>query len=82
MSRENVEVVRSLQAPWEGKEVIDAIRRVLERIGPDPRPEAVLAAWAQDPGWRHVHPDIEWDTSASFAAGVPIPPLVVDVAAR
>jgi ketosteroid isomerase-like protein len=69
MSQENIEVVRSLQAPWEGKDVIDAIRQLLERIGPAPQPEAVLAAWAEDPGWRHVHPEIEWDTSATGAMG-------------
>src|SRR5215210_5375538 len=69
MPQENVEVVRSLQAPWEGKDVIDVIRTVLERIGPVPQREAVLAAWAQDPGWRHVHPEIERDTSATGAMG-------------
>jgi ketosteroid isomerase-like protein len=69
MSRDTVEVVRALQTPWEGRDTIGPIREALERFGPDPQPQDVLALWAQDPGWRHVHPDIEWDTTAAGALG-------------
>jgi hypothetical protein len=69
MSQDNVEVVRSLNAPHEAQDVIDAICQAVERFGPDPQPESVLAAWADDPGWRHMHPNIEWDTSATGALG-------------
>jgi ketosteroid isomerase-like protein len=69
MSLENVEVVRRFSDPYEGEDVLPAIRESLERFGPDPQPEVVLARWAEDPGWQHVHPDIEWDTSATGAFG-------------
>jgi ketosteroid isomerase-like protein len=61
MSQENVEVVRRFHAPGEGKDLVPRVREVREQLGHDPEPSAVLAFWAQDPGWRHLHPDIEWD---------------------
>lgn len=39
------------------------MREALEGFGPDPQPDVVLAMWAEDPGWRHAHPEIEWDTT-------------------
>jgi hypothetical protein len=61
MSQESVEIVRRLNTPHEGEDVIPAIRESVERFGPDPQPDAVLAEWREDPGWQHMHPDIEWD---------------------
>ena len=62
MSQENVEVVRRVLTPYDGQDMLPALRAGLERLGSDPSPEAVLAVWADDPGWRHMHPDIEWDS--------------------
>jgi hypothetical protein len=45
------------------------IRESLERFGPDPQPEAVLAEWRDDPGWQYGHPEIEWDVRATGAFG-------------
>jgi hypothetical protein len=69
MSQENVEVVRRFNAPHAGEDLMPMIRGALERLGPDPEPEAILAFWAEDPGWQHAHPDIEWDTRAAGAVG-------------
>jgi ketosteroid isomerase-like protein len=69
MSQEDVEVVRRYNAPREGTDVIPEIRKAVERFGPDPQREAVLAVWADDPAMQHLHPDIEWDVSATGAFG-------------
>jgi hypothetical protein len=69
MSQENVEVVRRLNTPHEGEDVIPLIRESLERFGPYPQPDTVLAEWAKDPGWQHMHPEIEWDVSATGVFG-------------
>jgi ketosteroid isomerase-like protein len=69
MSQADVEVMRRFTGPYEGEDALPAIRESLERFGPDPQPEVVLARWAEDPGWQHVHPEIEWDTSATGAFG-------------
>jgi limonene-1,2-epoxide hydrolase len=66
---EAVEVVRRFNDPHEGEDVMPAIRDLLQRLGPDPAPDQVLAAWAQDPSWRHAHPEIEWDTSGIGGLG-------------
>jgi ketosteroid isomerase-like protein len=65
MSQENVEIVRQLNAPWEGKDVVPWIRDGVGRLGPDYQREAVLAYWAEDPAFQYLHPDIEWDASAT-----------------
>ncbi len=64
MSQENVEVVRRFNEPYEGQDIMPVIREAIGRLGPDPQVGAVLALWAEDPGWKQVHPDIEWDMSA------------------
>ena len=46
-----------------------AIHDAVERLGPDPDPAVVLATWAEDPSWRYLHPDIEWDVSATGSVG-------------
>jgi SnoaL-like domain len=70
MSQENIEVVRGHLTPHEGEDVLPVIKGLLDRFGPDPRPNAVLATLADDPGWRLTHPDIEWDMSATGMGGV------------
>ena len=68
MSQENVELVRRFYAPIQGENLVPRMREAVERVGPDPQTEAVVAFWAEDPAWQHVHPDVEWDTSGSGGA--------------
>ena len=70
MSEENVEIVRGLNEPYEGEDVAPIIRESVDRFGPDPDPNTVLAEWAKDPAWCHIHPDIEWDMTGAGAVGV------------
>jgi LmbE family N-acetylglucosaminyl deacetylase len=65
MSQQDVEVVRRFLAPSEGEDLVKPMREFVKRFGPDFQPEAVLAFWAEDPSWQHVHPDIEWDSRAA-----------------
>jgi hypothetical protein len=69
MSQENVEIVRRFNAPHEGENMVLLVQSLLEEVGSDLQPEAILAAWAKDPGLKYVHPEIEWDTSAGGAIG-------------
>jgi hypothetical protein len=32
-------------------------REAVDRLGPAPEPHAVLDLWAEDPSWRHPHPE-------------------------
>ena len=70
MSREDVEVVRRFVAPYDGMDAVPLLRELVETAGPEFNPDAVLAYWAQDPSFRHVHPDIEWDVPR-VGTGVP-----------
>jgi hypothetical protein len=70
MSQHDVELVREHLTPHEGDDVLPLIKGLLERIGPDPKPDAVLQTLADDPGWRLTDPDIEWDMSATGMGGV------------
>jgi hypothetical protein len=65
MSQENVELVGRFHALRSGENLVPLIGEIVEQLGPDPQPDAILAFWAQDPSWRHVHPDIEWHASAA-----------------
>jgi hypothetical protein len=65
MSQENVEIVRRFLAPYEGEDLVKHMQAFVERLGPDFRPEDVLAFWAEDPSWQHVDPEIEWDSRAA-----------------
>jgi hypothetical protein len=38
MSKENAEIVRCFNAPYEGEDILPAIRESGERLGPDPQP--------------------------------------------
>ena len=69
MSQQDIEVVRRLNEPWEGNDVMPRIREAVAYFGPEPDPAVVLAWWADDPGWRHVHADFEWDSSAVAGVG-------------
>ena len=72
MSQENVGVVRGYNAAHEGGDVIPPIREALDRLGPDPEPDAVLAVWAAEPAMQHLHADIEWDVAATGAIGTSV----------
>jgi hypothetical protein len=69
MSEKNVEIVRRFNEPYEGKDAMPMIREAVAHLGPDPDPAVVLAWWANDPGWRYAHPEIEWDTTSITGFG-------------
>jgi hypothetical protein len=62
MSAEDVAIVRRHLAPYEGQDVVPVFREIVDQLGPAAEPDAVLAAWAEDPAWRHVHPEVVWET--------------------
>jgi ketosteroid isomerase-like protein len=66
VSQENVEVVRRFNAAHDGEDVAHAIRQSSSQLGEDPSPEAILEVWANDPGWRYAHPEIEFDNTAAL----------------
>jgi uncharacterized protein len=68
MSHENVEIVRRAIEPYEGEDLVPALRELVERVEWWDA-EAVAAAMAQDPRGRHLHPEIEWDVSSAGAFG-------------
>ena len=61
MSQEDVEIVQRLQAPYGGTDLVPRIRELVERFGSNPELEALVALWSEDPGWRYMHPEIDWD---------------------
>ncbi len=46
--------------PTDGEDLAPVFREVVERFGPDYKPEPILAFWAEHPSFRYAHPDIEW----------------------
>src|SRR4051794_11973178 len=69
MSQDAVEVVRRFNDLYEGQDLMPTIREAVARFGPEPDPAAVLAWWADDPSWRHVDEEVEWDTSSIGGVG-------------
>jgi ketosteroid isomerase-like protein len=72
MPDENIKVVRAFNDPYEGEDVMPAIRAAVARFGPDPDPAVVLRWWADDPGWRHAHVELEWDTTSIPGLGTKV----------
>ena len=72
MAQENVQVVRQFNDPYEGTDLMVLIREAVGTLGSDPDPSAVLSWWEQNPSWRHVHPDVEWDTTAVTGVGTKV----------
>ena len=70
MSQENVELVRLATEPHNGEDMVPVIREGLEGIADWSNTDAVVAAMAQDPNVRPMHPDVEWDASAIGVFGV------------
>jgi ketosteroid isomerase-like protein len=69
MASQPVEIVRRFNEPYDGMDIIPTLRELLARHGEDPAPEEILAIWANDPCWRHAHPEISVDTSGLGIAG-------------
>jgi ketosteroid isomerase-like protein len=63
MSQENVELVRRHLEPYEGQDFASVVREFVDRLGPAPEPDAVLALWGEDPCLRHLHPEVVWETA-------------------
>lgn len=66
MSRESMEVVRRFFAGYDGRRDPSTAGGV-DQLGHEPEAAAVLAFWADDPSWRHAHPDIEWSAAGPFS---------------
>jgi hypothetical protein len=64
VSRENVEIVRLANEPHNGEDIVPLIRQLVENIADWSDTDAVVAAFADDPNIRQMHPDVEWDASA------------------
>lgn len=69
MAPENVETVHRFNDPYEGADLMPLIREWVGRFGTEPDPDVVLSTWAEDPAWRHVDPNVQWDTSAIGGIG-------------
>ena len=57
-----MELVRRHLEPYEGQDIVPSVRELVARLGPAPEPDAVIAVRADDPAWRHHHPEAEWET--------------------
>jgi hypothetical protein len=64
VSEENVEIVRLANEPHNGEDMVPLIRQSVEDIADLSDTDAVVAAIADDPNVRQMHPDVEWDASA------------------
>jgi ketosteroid isomerase-like protein len=64
-----LEIVRRFNDAYDGEDVIPTLRGLIDRHGPDPGRDEILAIWAEDPCWRHAHPEIEVDTSGLGVGG-------------
>jgi len=65
-----VEIVRLATEPHEGEDMVPVMRDGLGGIVDWSDTDAVVAAMAQDPNVRPMHPDVEWDASAIGVFGV------------
>src|SRR6267154_762749 len=69
MSQANVEVVRLSTEPHNGEDMVPIIREVVEGLDWSDT-DSVVAAIANDPDVRPLHPEIEWDASSLGLFGV------------
>ena len=70
MSEANVEVVRLANEQHNGENMVPILREFVEGVTDWSDTDAVVAAFADDPAWQHLHSDIEWDWSALEFFGV------------
>jgi ketosteroid isomerase-like protein len=68
MSREKAELVRRHLARYEGQDFAPVVRELVDRLGPAPEPGAILSVLAEDPCFRHLHPEVVWE----IATGSPL----------
>jgi ketosteroid isomerase-like protein len=61
MSEGNVELVRRHLDPHEGEDFVPVLSQAVDGLGPEPEPDAVLALWAEDPSFRHLHHEVVWE---------------------
>jgi hypothetical protein len=67
VSREDVDVVRALNEPWDGLDLAAALRELLATIDQDDRDavlESMRAFLAGTPSWQYLDPEIVWDAGA------------------
>jgi hypothetical protein len=69
MSEENVEIVRLATEPHNGEDMVPILREVVDGVY-DWSDTEVVAAFANDPDFRPMHPEVEWDPTAVGLAGV------------
>ena len=65
-----MEVVRLANEPHNGENMVPILRDFVEGVTDWSDTDAVVAAFADDPAWQHLHSDIEWDWSALEFFGV------------
>jgi hypothetical protein len=70
MSQENVEIVRLANEPHNREDMVPVIREFLERVVDWSDTDAVVAAMANEPSGRHLHSEVEWDTSRQGVLGI------------
>jgi hypothetical protein len=63
VSQADVEVVRAMNEPNAGKDMIAIIAAIVDVLGPDFAEADALAFMSQDPAFQHLHPQIEWQIS-------------------
>ena len=70
MSQENVEIVRLATEPHDGEDLVPVIREFVEGVADWSDTDAVVAAMANEANARHLHPNVEFDTSGQGVLGV------------
>ena len=68
MSQDALEIVRLFNEAHEGENLIPIIETALARLPVDAGKEAVSEWMAEDPAWRYLDPDIEWDVRVPDAS--------------
>jgi ketosteroid isomerase-like protein len=63
MSRETVELVRHHLEPYDAEDFVHVLSEAVDRLGPDPEPDDVLALWAEDPSFHHLYPEVVWEVA-------------------
>ena|SRR2546421_7993385 len=70
MSEEAVEVVRLANEPHNGEDMVPVRREFVNGVADWSNTDAVVAAIAEDPNVRPMHPEVEWDASGLGFFGI------------
>jgi hypothetical protein len=73
VSQENVDIVRRHIEPYDGRDLVSAIRDAYEGLDlddPNAVAAAVTAMVAEDPAWQDVDPQIVWDATSLGVSSV------------